>query len=86
MATTESDRMGCASEMLTDIRGIAALLKRSERSCWNDVAAGRIPAPMQIGASKRWRVEELRDWVRAGCPNREAWETRDEAASQLRDS
>ena len=35
--------------------------------------AGRIPLGVRIGKTVRWRVEELQDWARAGCPDRETW-------------
>jgi prophage regulatory protein len=47
---------------------------RSEASWWRDHAAGRIPAPIKIGGRTLWRVEELRAWVEAGCPDRRTWE------------
>jgi predicted DNA-binding transcriptional regulator AlpA len=37
-------------------------------------AAGRLPAPLRIGGSVRWRAEEIRDWLDAGAPDRETWE------------
>ena len=39
-------------------------------------AAGLIPQPVRIGRSTLWRLEELRDWIQAGCPRREEWESR----------
>jgi predicted DNA-binding transcriptional regulator AlpA len=36
-------------------------------------AAGRIPLPVRVGRSTFWRADELRDWVAAGCPDRETW-------------
>lgn len=35
---------------------------------------GRIPEPVRLGRRVLWRVEELRDWARAGCPPRRRWE------------
>ena len=46
---------------------------RSEASWWRDHAAGRIPAPVKLGGRTLWRVEELRRWVEAGCPDRRTW-------------
>lgn len=37
-------------------------------------SAGRIPHPMRIARSTRWRADELRAWVAAGCPDRETWQ------------
>jgi predicted DNA-binding transcriptional regulator AlpA len=47
---------------------------RSEASWWRDSAAGRIPAPIKLGHSTLWRVEELQSWIEAGCPDRKTWE------------
>jgi predicted DNA-binding transcriptional regulator AlpA len=51
-----------------------AMCGRSEASWWRDHAAARIPAPIKLGGRTLWRVQELRDWVEAGCPARKAWE------------
>ncbi len=60
--------------LLIDARGVAAMLGRCERSLRRDDEAGRIPRPVLLGRSRRWRLEELRAWVQAGCPDRAAWE------------
>src|ERR1700677_1579306 len=62
--------------LLLDIRGLAKLLSRSVGSLWRDDAAGRLPRAVRIGSSKRWRLDEIRDWVSAGCPSRADWEAR----------
>ena len=36
--------------------------------------SGRVPLPVRLGKSIRWRREELLDWIKAGCPERSAWE------------
>jgi predicted DNA-binding transcriptional regulator AlpA len=41
---------------------------------WRWDSAGKIPAGLKItGGSKRWRLEELEAWIRAGCPDRATW-------------
>jgi predicted DNA-binding transcriptional regulator AlpA len=55
--------------------GIAGpMCGRSEASWWRDLAAARIPAPIKLGGRTLWRVQELREWVEAGCPVRRIWE------------
>jgi predicted DNA-binding transcriptional regulator AlpA len=40
---------------------------------WN--AAGRCPAPLRVTpGSVRWRAEELREWIAAGCVPRREWD------------
>jgi excisionase family DNA binding protein len=39
-------------------------------------SARRVPAPVRIGATVRWRREELEAHIAAGCPDRRTWEAR----------
>ena len=32
------------------------------------------PKPVRLGTCVRWNVDELRAWLKAGCPHRERWE------------
>src|SRR5262245_49137729 len=65
---------GVQSEPLLVSAAVAAgLCGRSEASWWRDHAAGRVPAPVKLGGSTRWRVGELKAWVDAGCPDRKTW-------------
>jgi predicted DNA-binding transcriptional regulator AlpA len=53
----------------------AAALYAVSLATWHRwVSAGRVPAPVRIGATVRWRAEELRAHIAAGCPDRRAWE------------
>jgi predicted DNA-binding transcriptional regulator AlpA len=65
---------------LVDIQGLAQLLSRSEGALHRDDAAGRMPSAVRIGGSKRWRISEIRAWVRAGCPCRKDWNAMRKAA------
>jgi predicted DNA-binding transcriptional regulator AlpA len=60
--------------LLTDIKGLAKMLGRSERAIWRDHSAGRVPEPIKLGGMTKWRVAEIREWVAVGCPDRSAWE------------
>ncbi len=59
--------------ILVDARGAGVLCGKSERTwrAWD--AQGLIPTAIRIGRSTLWRVDELRDWVDAGCPERTIW-------------
>jgi predicted DNA-binding transcriptional regulator AlpA len=81
-AIPSADRIGHCNAPLSleallvpaDVAG--PLCGRSEASWWRDHAAGRVPAPVKLGGRTLWRVEELRRWVAAGCPDRRDWEAR----------
>ena len=60
--------------LLIDIGQLAALLRRSVASLERDQAAGRVPAPLYVGGSRRWRRAEIVAWVAAGCPARDRWD------------
>lgn len=60
--------------LLMDIKALSALLDRSVASLERDVAAGRLPAAIRLGGSRKWRVAEIEMWVDAGCPARAVWE------------
>jgi predicted DNA-binding transcriptional regulator AlpA len=34
---------------------------------------GSIPKPVKIAGAVRWRLDELRDWLAAGCPKAGEW-------------
>ena len=36
-------------------------------------AAGKIPQAIRIGRRPLWRLDELKAWIAAGCPNRITW-------------
>jgi predicted DNA-binding transcriptional regulator AlpA len=63
-----------APSLLVDIRELSALLSRSAGALERDQAAGRLPAPIYVGGSRRWRRGEVEAWVAAGCPDRKTWE------------
>jgi predicted DNA-binding transcriptional regulator AlpA len=51
--------------------GVAELLGISVRSVWRLHSAHRIPQPIRLAGSVRWRVAEIQAWVDAGCPQLE---------------
>ena len=57
-----------AASVLLDVRAVAALLDCSRRHIYRLADAGRMPAPVRIGALVRWRRSDLDAWLAAGCP------------------
>jgi len=58
-------------KLLVSAESLAKLLDvtRSTVRLW--AKNGDMPQPHKIGGSSRWDADEIRDWIRAGCPDRD---------------
>ena len=56
-----------AAAQLLDKRALAALLACSTRHVDRLADAGRMPAPLKLGALVRWRRQDIEDWLAGGC-------------------
>jgi predicted DNA-binding transcriptional regulator AlpA len=55
---------------------IAELMKISPATWDRMVASGRTPDPIRISRGcVRWNETEIQQWIAAGCPNRQIWNT-----------
>lgn len=53
----------------------AARLCGVSRATWYAMRkGGKLPKPVRLGGRVLWRVDELREWVTAGCPTLAKWE------------
>jgi predicted DNA-binding transcriptional regulator AlpA len=62
----------------------APLCGVSEASWYRLKAAGKLPAPVRLGGRVLWRVEELRRWCAAGCPDLRTWQALEHAGGRPR--
>lgn len=60
--------------LTTTAGGVARLLQISVRQVWRLHSLCQLPRPVRLGACVRWRVDEIKAFVAAGCPSREEWE------------
>ncbi len=63
-----------AERLLVGAAEVGRLLGLSGRTIWRKNAGRQIPGPVRVGGTPRWNVEELKAWIRAGCPRRDQWE------------
>lgn len=47
---------------------LASMLDVSTRTVWRLLSTGRLVQPVRLGGSVRWRLDEVRDWIKNGCP------------------
>jgi len=60
--------------LAVDIADAARLLSISPSHLFALRRAGRFgPKPIKLGRSCRFRVDELRQWLEAGCPSAAVW-------------
>lgn len=67
--------MSDAGQLLT-AEAVAELLAIGLRTVRQWDSAGRLPEPVRLGKLVRWPAAEMRDWIQAGCPDRETWAAR----------
>lgn len=53
--------------LLIDAIDVSRLVHRCRRSIAADVKAGRMPAPVRLGRSVRWRLADIEAWIEGGC-------------------
>ena len=61
------DNCDLKSELL-DVHTLATMLQCSPRHVYRLSDAGKMPRPLKLGASVRWRRKDVEDWIEAGCP------------------
>lgn len=57
-----------SESLLISAEQLSELLQLSTRTLWRLVHEGRIPVPVRIGRSVRWKRAEIEMWIEAGCP------------------
>ncbi len=62
------------SVLLIDAGDVARRLSISRSAFYKLVATRTAPQPIRLGRRTLWRVEELEEWVRDGCPPIDRWE------------
>lgn len=61
-------RTETAVPLLIPVSDLAKMLNVSRRSIWRLLSARKMPPPIRIGGAVRWRFDEVKRWIEAGCP------------------
>lgn len=54
--------------LLINAEQFARMLNISPRTLWRLLSAHKVIPPLRIGGSTRWRMDDVRRWIDAGCP------------------
>jgi predicted DNA-binding transcriptional regulator AlpA len=66
---------GDAARLALRAADAAALLGISRAQFFKLHSEGRMPLPVRLGPrAPRWLVSDLKEWLAAGAPSRDAWE------------
>jgi len=52
---------------LLSAKELATMLAVSVRTVWRLRSAGKLPKPIMIGASCRWKVSDIDGWLSVNC-------------------
>jgi predicted DNA-binding transcriptional regulator AlpA len=74
MSQEQSTTVNTPLPLTVNARNAARLLSVSTTHFYAMHNTGTLgPAPARYGGAVRWVVQELKDWLAAGSPNREKW-------------
>jgi predicted DNA-binding transcriptional regulator AlpA len=64
---TMADLAALPDDSAIDVGAVATMTSCSSRHVWRMSDQGLMPAPLQLGRLRRWRVGTLREWLRNGA-------------------
>lgn len=62
------------TEKLLTAKTLGEALSLSKRTIFRLDSSGRIPKPVRIGGSVRWRQSDIERWISLDCPDRKSFE------------
>lgn len=68
MTVTNEREVSRDGAELLPIGQVAKMVAVSCRTISRLADAGKLPPPLRIGGSLRWRLADVRQWIAAGCP------------------
>ncbi len=71
---TQKQASNTPQPLAISAREFARLLGVSLRQVWRLNATGKLPRPVRLGGSVRWRRDEIIAWLGQNCPDRQTWD------------
>ncbi len=68
MISPNEGQMARSPYRLIRIEELADLLSLSKRTVSRMMSSGRMPAPVRLGGSLRWQIDDVEQWIAKGCP------------------
>ncbi|MCA9028777.1 MAG: helix-turn-helix domain-containing protein [Planctomycetaceae bacterium] len=53
---------------LLSVKDFAKLMQVSTRTIWRLLSSRKLPQPIRVGGSVRWRRDDVEAWLLADCP------------------
>ena len=79
VTNTQNPSKNC---QLLSAKELAKMLSLSKRQIFRLNSCGKIPRPLKIGGSVRFKQDEIADWLAAGAPDRQTWVAMKQAKGQ----
>ena len=73
-----TDAIPKQSCVLASCKTLAKILSLSPRTIWRLLSAGKLPKPVSLGGSKRWRTSDINLFLACDC-DMQRFEARKEA-------
>jgi predicted DNA-binding transcriptional regulator AlpA len=68
----------------TSAKSFGKMLSLSKRQIFRLNNFGKIPAPVKIGGSFRWRLSDVELWLKWNCPDRKTFEAMQQGENHAR--
>ena len=75
-----TDKQSNPTEELWNVKQVKMVTGLSERTLWRLNDSARMPAPIRIGRSVKWRKNSILKWIELSCCSRAEFEAAPEVA------
>ncbi len=79
MAKNESNQN---TQFAINAKAFGQRLALSKRQIFRLNSCGKIPAPVKIGGSVRWKISDVELWLEWNCPDRRTFESMQQAVDE----